>query len=62
MDEIELKPCPFCGSPGVMRNVGTQWYVMCSCGPDDCPAYPWTGYHESQKRAVEAWNRRADNG
>ena len=62
MDEIKLKPCPFCGAPGRMCRAGMQWYVECSGDADDCPALPWSGYHKSQEKAAEAWNRRADNG
>ena len=64
----ELKPCPFCG--GIPKKIDTFnvaaghklnfAYVECShCGASARP------YHESitknfEERAIEAWNRRAD--
>lgn len=61
---MELKPCPFCGSTeidygictGTLRGFG---YVQCEdCGaeiskPTKC---------QNADTAIEAWNRRADNG
>ena len=61
MDEIKLKPCPFCGAPGRMCRAGMQWYVECSAGVGKCPRAPWSGYYKSQETAAEIWNRRADD-
>lgn len=62
MSEIKLKPCPFCGAPGAMRRVGMQWYAECSDDLVDCPVHPWSECYETQEKAAEIWNRRADNG
>ena len=67
MDEIKLKPCPFCG--GAARLVFEEGsfdyasdlnYVRCT----DCGSRGKV-YHsnlidesEKQKQAVEAWNKR----
>ncbi len=59
MPETKLKPCPFCG--GKVKKVtspvaGTQMFVCDKCGADVC----FYGAEYGQK-AVEAWNRRAEN-
>lgn len=69
MADIELKPCPFCGSKHI--RLGQIRYfdeVFAECG--NCDASICGSYDESnvitdkQKRAAaaELWNRRADNG
>ena len=56
----ELKPCPFCGGEAEYRPVGEfsekNGYVRCKnfC----CEQY---GY-SPKKEAIEAWNRRAEDG
>jgi len=59
----ELKPCPFCGGSAVYiaKNYLGQHYVRCP----DCGAVVWgsdTDETITEKEAVKAWNRRADNG
>ena len=56
MDEIKLKPCPFCGGPAAIvdksNHIRNTYFVGCWwCGVrTDC---------EHDKRvAVDAWNRR----
>ena len=65
MSETKLKPCPFCGETEYIDygiNTGTLTgfdYVQCqNCGAE---------IHSLHKRgkviaAIDAWNRRADNG
>lgn len=57
---IELEPCPFCGNTDITstthKPVGsTEFYeVICiECGARI--------RRSSKRKAVEAWNRRADN-
>lgn len=65
----ELKPCPFCGEFGdavhfqkLFYHVSygdtelTRWKVMCeNCGAE-------VSEFCTPERAIEAWNRRTDNG
>ena len=66
----ELKPCPFCGGKMVevlnrleeepeMELIGLtedNWNVLCR----DC--FGFGGTRRTAEEAIEAWNRRADNG
>lgn len=67
MDKI-LKPCPFCGGPGKLyhsrdsQSKDDLWWVDCYSDTDFCPVNPWTGFFGDKDEAIEAWNRRADNG
>lgn len=65
----ELKPCPFCGrKPSKVREhyiagLGVIYYtVECKQKGSKCFVNPKTTYLKSEKEAIEAWNRRADNG
>lgn len=54
-----LKPCPFCGSEGVInhKKVLETWLVECSNG--SCPASYMIGYdYDTEEEAIAAWNRR----
>lgn len=60
----DLNPCKFCGGSDI-RIVSERtifpakdgWSVCCST--HNCDA---TGTYTSVKKAIEAWNRRAENG
>lgn len=62
-----LKPCPFCGAlpklhPTHVDEVG--WAVV-RCENKKCQARPEVAkftYINPHKKAVKAWNQRADNG
>ena len=60
---MELKPCPFCGSVGKVEHkkaLGT-WIIQCS--NNQCPASYMIGWdYDTQNEAIEAWNRRANDG
>lgn len=62
MDEIKLKPCPFCGTSGQVQQAGKMWFVECVNDTTLCPVNPWTGYFKNKYEAITVWNRRADNG
>jgi Lar family restriction alleviation protein len=53
---MEIKPCPFCGSPGVLEVGERYWWVYCSrinaCGAE-------TGLTKGKATAIKRWNRRA---
>lgn len=59
----KLKPCPFCGGEAIAKKDADKnrynWYVTCSYATWDCPCMPSTGYYDTKKHAIEAWNRRA---
>ena len=65
----ELKPCPFCGSPGeIARPFSTRSRErMGRCSDAECIAHipeqdeqgGWPNSSNSEADAIEAWNRRA---
>ena len=63
MEDIKLKPCPFCGSKKVaIDDISTEDenYFMIQC--EKCFAAACFGDEsETQEGAARAWNRRADN-
>lgn len=64
MSKIELKPCPFCGGLGVLNNENNRVFsfVKCvQCGAESGLVKVSAEYCADEK-AVENWNRRADNG
>lgn len=57
MDEIKLKPCPFCGSKAVVQPFMGYWAVTCSgCGGSV------VGKYDKAKEAIKVWNRRVTDG
>ena len=54
----DLKPCPFCGSIDVEEKQygDNEFWVSCA----DCGAR--ISEYEDYDEAIEAWNRRADDG
>ena len=66
MNEIKLKPCPFCGGKAVLEpykaRKGYEANIQCNGG---CLALMRTITYDTEEEAVEAvvntWNRRADN-
>lgn len=64
MDEIKLKPCPFCGGKGILNNgeYNLESFVKCStCGAETSRVAASTKYCSDEK-VIEAWNRRTENG
>ena len=52
----KLKPCPFCGSEDVeLKRYGKLFGVECN----HCYQPSWT-YYVYKDKAIEAWNRRAE--
>lgn len=62
---IELKPCPFCGGKAELNvdpeaiadTEGRRWAYTVSC--NRCCAVSGLAY--LPEKAIEAWNRRANN-
>ena len=65
----ELKPCPFCGHTAHIARLkwsaNPRYFVVCGNGKEHCIASEHStfgGFYVNKKDAIEAWNRRADNG
>lgn len=61
----KLKPCPFCGGEWKLRettygNNIDAYFVWCA--NPRCDVRPITKYRRFRKEAIEAWNRRANDG
>ena len=66
---FELKPCPFCGrKPSKVRehkapSISTLFYtVECKGKGSKCGVNPSTRYCLTPEAAIEAWNRRTEDG
>lgn len=69
--QIELKPCPFCGGEGKLNEhwesagMGAnarEFYVSCkSCRAHGGMASEFFENGDLRAKAIERWNRRADN-
>ena len=61
----ELKPCPFCGGKAKLRETtygdNIDAYVV-YCTNRECEVWPSTRYRRFRSEAIEAWNRRAEDG
>ena len=53
----ELKPCPFCGGEAKPIKIDGEWYIK--CGNYCCEQ---SVLYEDVEMAIEAWNRRAEDG
>lgn len=70
-DDVELKPCPFCGgNPEIttrdVEQQGDSWYggktatfVLCDCGACLFDGHFHEGFYDAETRAFAAWNKRA---
>ena len=60
----ELKPCPFCGGRAFIHKSNTPLgtFYFAHCGNEDCPIEPKTHSKYKREHAVEAWNRRVEDG
>lgn len=65
----KLKPCPFCGEEGYINyeripgeDKGCWAQVICKkCHARSCGTWS-NSYENAEKREINAWNRRANNG
>ena len=65
----ELKPCPFCGGEAVIEIVEPHSHILATFMPNygggafiECQKCTCAISAETKEEAVEAWNRRANNG
>ena len=59
MDEIKLKPCPYCGGKAVFDVDCCGAVVACL----ECDiVFATAKMNTSEKQLAEAWNRRAEHG
>lgn len=63
MDDYELKPCPFCGGKATFVYEMPQGTMMCrKCGARVAIFSDAYEQGDCRDKAIEAWNRRVDNG
>lgn len=60
MGEIKLKPCPFCGGKAYIQRLamGALPYFV-ECGDESCIANGISTSFKTERKAAEAWNKRA---
>lgn len=58
----QLKPCPFCGGKAELVDTGYWSSVMCEQCKAVSKSFNHSGKHCSADKAIEAWNRRVNNG
>ncbi len=60
----ELKPCPFCGGKAeLVTSQAFEWcdrYYYVRCASEECEKR--THLYDRTHEAIEAWNRRAEDG
>lgn len=60
MDDIKLKPCPFCGGEAEIKLVFGNFTVCCSSC--HCAIIPFPYSDSPLDVSVKAWNRRVNGG
>lgn len=63
MAEYKLKPCPFCGGKAKFVYEMPQGTMVCQkCGARVAIFSDAYEQGDCKDKAIEAWNRRAENG
>lgn len=55
----ELKPCPFCGGKAMLIWLPYSRKIFVKCAEQCCKQ---NTIYKSREEAIEAWNRRAEDG
>lgn len=61
----DLKPCPFCGATPyifVTNHRHDEKSYMIKCSNIECSIIPYTYDFSELEYAINAWNRRSNNG
>ena len=58
----ELKPCPFCGGEAKLDHLVKSSIVWCKCCMASTKSMEFSPEYASDEKAIEAWNRRAEDG
>lgn len=57
-NNLNLLPCPFCGSYAEIEDLGLARYKSICCQNPECPASPTTLGHLDDQENVDHWNQR----
>ena len=61
MNEVELKPCPFCGEKRKRNLIGNNFMGEYRA-EHFCKCFTILGkFYKTEQQAIEAWNRRVSN-
>lgn len=58
MNEIKLKPCPFCGGKAHIQKLIAQQPYFVECDNEFCIAGNSNASFKTEEEAAKAWNRR----
>ena len=58
----ELKPCPFCGGEAKLEHLSKSSMVYCLSCKASSKLIEYAPDYASDEKAIEAWNRRAEDG
>lgn len=56
-EKEELKPCPWCGNPPVLRLRKFKGGWRISCYGTGCQMHPWVE-RKTKEASIKAWNTR----
>ena len=59
MNNIELKPCPFCGASKINIRIKAGLFYIAYCNNNMCGCS--VAREMSEEKAIKKWNRRADD-
>lgn len=60
MENIKLKPCPFCGSTASIWGIGGFVFYGVECDNEECGCTYGNNMQLSYEEAIEMWNKRVE--